>query len=149
MWRAFCQFPVTVRRKAHNGWTSIKGGQIHSTTIITIDSFLRGRSRLPVLLTELSVGCLNIKARVLNAREVERQREGEKKSAMLPLNDLLQKRHCSRTCAARWERRQQWNSCAKPFPVHKCHVYFWSPGLVCTTSLSNKMVGVWSWPERR
>lgn len=77
----FCQFPVTVRRKAHNGWTSIKGGQIDSTTIITIDSFLRGHSRLPVLLTELSVGCLNIKARVLNAREVERQRErGRKKN---------------------------------------------------------------------
>lgn len=43
---------------------------------------------------------------------------------------------------AGWERKQEWHSCAKPFPVHKCRVYFWSSGLVCTTSLSNKMVGV-------
>lgn len=44
-------------------------------------------------------------------------------------------------CAG-WERKQEWHSYAKPFPVHKCCVYFWSSGLVCTTFLLNKMVGL-------
>lgn len=44
--KGFSRFPVTVQRKAHKGWTSIKGGQIHST-IITIHSFLWGHAWLP------------------------------------------------------------------------------------------------------
>lgn len=36
--KCFCRFPVTVQRKAHKSWASIKGGQIHST-IGTIHPF--------------------------------------------------------------------------------------------------------------
>lgn len=150
--KGFCVFSCTVKRKADKSWTSVKGGQIHAI-IITINSFLCGCNRdLSCSPDDALVTCLNIKARVANTQEAERQRDGGSRGvspACCHLTTCYRSATAAGLGAARWERRQRWNSCAKPFPVHKCHVYFWSPGLVCTTSLSNKMVGVCSRPERR